>query len=281
MAPAPSPTEPPLSTSLRSSADGRVGRLTLARPEKRNPLGTDTLEDIVAAARWFDAQRDVRVVIVEGEGPSFCGGADVGAFVSAPDDGRDPRDRADAGRRMADAVEAMRAVTVARIQGHCIGGGVVLVSACDLRVATDTARFSIPEVDLGIPLTWGGIPRLVREIGAPATRDLVMTCRPFDAHEANRLGLVQRVVTTDELDCCVEQLAASLTAKAALAVLSTKRHVDAVTAGMVGIDRSWADADGLALALGDPECRAAGERYVEALVARRAASGGSGPQGGS
>ena len=281
MAPTPSPTTPPASASLRASVDGRVGRLTLSRPEKRNPLGTDTLDDIVTVARWFDEQRDVRVVIVEGEGPSFCGGADVGAFVSAPDDGRDPRDRADAGRRMADAVEAMRAVTVARIQGHCIGGGVVLASACDLRVAADTARFAIPEVDLGIPLAWGGVPRLVREIGAPATRDLVMTCRPFDADEAHRLGLVQRVVAPDELDRTVDELAASLAAKAALAVLSTKRHVDAVTAAMVGIDRAWADADGLAVALRDPECRAAGERYVEALLARRAASGGTGAQGGS
>ncbi len=270
------PTPPPASRSLRASVDGRIGRLTLSRPEKRNPLGTDTLEDIVATARWFDAQHDVRVVVVEGQGPSFCGGADVGAFVSAPDDGHDPRSRADAGRRMADAVEAMRAVTVARIQGHCIGGGVVLAAACDLRVASEAASFAIPEIDLGIPLAWGGVPRLVREIGAPATRDLVMTCRTFGAAEAQRLGLVQRVVPDTELDRAVADLAGELAAKAALAVLSTKRHVDAVTSAMVGIDRSWADADGLALALRDPECRAAGERYVEALVARRTASGRAG-----
>ena len=272
-----SPTSaPPSSSSVRVEVDGAVGRLTLTRPEKRNPLGTDTLVDLAVAARWFDEQRSVRVVVVAGEGPAFCGGADVGAFVAAPDDGRDPRERADLGRRMADAVEAMRAVTVARIQGHCIGGGVVLAAACDLRVAAETASFAIPEVDLGIPLAWGGIPRLVREIGAPATRDLVMTCRRFDAAEAARLGLVQRVVAESDLDAAVAELVATLAEKAPHAVQSTKRHVDAVTAAMVGIDRSWADADGLAVALRDPECRAAGERYVEALVARRAVRAASG-----
>ena len=70
----------------------------------------------------------------------------------------------------------MRALTIARIQGWCVGGGLVLAAACDLRLAADTARFSIPEVDLGIPLAWGGIPRLVREIGPALTKELVLTC---------------------------------------------------------------------------------------------------------
>src|SRR5690606_19166115 len=102
----------------------------------------------------------------------------------------DPREAADAGRRAADALEAMRPVTVARIHGHCVGGAVVLAAACDLRVAAASTRFAIPEVDLGIPLAWGGIPRLVREIGPALTKELVMTCRPFGADEAKAAGLL-------------------------------------------------------------------------------------------
>jgi len=262
---------------LRLTVDGQVGRLTLDRPAKRNPLGAETLEAIATAARWFDTQRDVRVVIVAGTGPSFCGGADVGSFAGAPDDDRTPHQRADLGRLMADAVEAMRAVTVAAIQGYCIGGGVVLASACDLRVAASDAVFAVPEVDLGIPLAWGGIPRLIREIGAPATRDLVMTCRRFDAAEAARLGLVQRVVAPEALGDAVADLAGSLAPKAPAALLATKRHIDAVTAQMVGVDRSWADADGLVGALFDPESAEARNRYLEALAARRDAGSSTAP----
>ncbi len=250
---------------LRARADGAVGHLTLTRPDKLNPLSTGVLLGIRDAARWFDTRRDLKVVVVAGEGRSFSAGADVAAFVGAHDDGLTPRDRADSGRRMADALEAMSAVTVARIQGHCIGGGVVLASACDLRVAGESASFAIPEVDLGIPLAWGGIPRLIREIGAPATRDLVMTCRRFDATEALRLGLLQRMVPDAELDAEVDSLVAELLDKASLPLRSTKQHINAVTAEMLGMERSWADADGLAAALHDDESRAAAQRYLQRL----------------
>lgn len=259
---------PPTLPHLRLAVDGAFGRLTLDRPDKLNPLGTDVLEGIATAARWFDAQDDVRVVVVAGAGRSFSAGADVGGFVGSPDDGRTVRDRAEAGTRMGDALEAMRAVTVARLHGHCIGGAVVLASACDLRVAARSTRFAVPEIDLGIPLTWGGIPRLVREIGAPATRDLVMTCRPFDADEAQRLGLVQRVVHDEALDAAVDQLAATLADKPPLALASTKRAIDAVTSSMVQRSATWSDADVLAAALHDPGFRPAAERYLTRLADR-------------
>ena len=92
------------------------------------------------------------------------------------------------GLRMADAIEQMHAVTIARIQGYAVGGGVVLAAVCDLRVAAEDAVFFIPEVDLGLPLAWGGIPRLVREIGPALTKDLVMTCRRFSPAEATAAG---------------------------------------------------------------------------------------------
>ena len=139
----------------------------------------------------------------------------------------------------------------------------MLAAACDLRIAATTSYFSIPEVDLGIPLAWGGIPRLVREIGPALTKELVMTCRPFTSDEALAAGFLNRVVPAADLDQSVEDLVAQLLTKSSLTLRATKRHVDAVTRQMVGLDRSWADADSLVSALRDPESRASAKAYLD------------------
>lgn len=254
--------------TLTVDAAPPVGRLTLRRPAVRNALSRRTLQELVAAAAWFDERRDVKVVVVEGEGVSFCGGFDLHDFAAEPAPGELPREAADDGRRMADAVTGMRAVTVARIQGHCVGGGVVLASSCDLRVAAAGTLFSIPEVDLGIPLAWGGLPRLVREIGPAMTKELVMTCRPFDADEAQRLGFVNRVVPAESLDAEVDGLASELASKSSLTLQVTKRHVNALTEETASTAMSFADADVLAAALRDPESRAVGQAYLQRRARR-------------
>jgi len=124
-------------------------------------------------------------------------------------------------------------------------------------------------VDLGIPLAWGGIPRLVREIGPALTKELVLTCRPFDAEEARAAGFLNRTVPADQLDAVVDELALSLSKKAAHTLFSTKRHVNAVTDQMVGTMRSWSDADGLVTAFGDEECGAARRAYLEGQGVKR------------
>jgi enoyl-CoA hydratase/carnithine racemase len=249
-------------STLDVTAEGAIGRLWLNRPERLNALSTKVLVELAEAARWFDTQKEVRVVVVGGRGRAFSAGADLDGFPALGDAG--VREAADAGRIMADALEAMRAVSVARIQGWCVGGGLVLAAACDMRVATETARFSIPEVDLGIPLAWGGIPRLVREIGPALTRELVITCREFSAAEARDSGFLNRVVAEDRLDEEVETLVQQVASKPAYPVAATKAHVAAVTAQMVGTQRAWSDADGLIGGLLDPECGAARQAYVRA-----------------
>ena len=169
---------------------------------------------------------------------------------------------------MARAIEEMRSVTIARIHGWCVGGGFVLASACDLRVAAASTRFSIPEVDLGIPLTWGAIPRLVRDIGPALTKELVMTCRTFDADEARSIGFLNRVVADDNLVAAVDELAATLAGKAKLALLATKAHVNAVSETMVGTARSWTDADSLSAGFADAEGRAKAQDYLDRRQSR-------------
>ncbi len=206
------------------------------------------------------------MVVVSGEGRAFCAGFDLG---DAPADSLQPgaggweerHSLADLGRRMADAVEGVRAVTVAALHGHVVGGGVVLAAACDLRVAGEDTVFSIPEVDLGIPLGWGGVPRLVREIGPARTRELVMTCRPFDAAEAHAMGFVNRVVPAGEHLAAAGDLAAVIAAKPALPVTVTKQQVAAASA----LPPAFADADALLAALASPESQAAAAEYRRRL----------------
>ena len=255
-------------STIEVRADGARGAITLNRPDKLNQLSTLTLTELVDAARFLDSRPEVKVVIVSGRGRAFCADADLAAFFGgegAAPTARTSRDAADAGRLMADAIEAMRAVTVARLHGHCVGGGLVLAAACDLRVAADDTQFSIPEVDLGIPLAWGGTPRLVREIGATRTKELVMTCRSFSASEAHAMGFLNKVVPAAGLDGCVEDLVAQLESKSLLTLSATKRHVNAVTEGMVGTARAWSDADSLVTALRDPESRAVAAAYLKGL----------------
>ncbi|MAG33652.1 MAG: enoyl-CoA hydratase [Deltaproteobacteria bacterium] len=246
--------------TLSVKSKGAIGELRLDRPEKLNPLSTRSLLELVRAARYFDEQREIKVVVVRGAGRAFSAGADLASFAGQQE--FTTREAAELGREMADALEAMRALSIASIQGWCIGGGLVLAAACDLRIASRETRFSIPEVDLGIPLAWGGIPRLVREIGPALTKELVLTCRPFGAEEARAAGFLNRVVAPDELDAAVDELAESLSRKASHALFSTKRHVNAVTDQMLGTGRSWADADGLVTAFGDEECARARREYL-------------------
>lgn len=244
---------------LQLTIDGARADLLLDRPDRRNALSTQTLLALATAARLIDDHEDVRVVVVRGLGPSFCGGMHLDAFGP---DGDGSIDAARAGREMGDAIEGMQAVAVAAIHGHCVGGGLVLAAACDLRVAADDAQFSIPEVDLGIPLAWGGLHRLVREIGPARAKEFVMTCRPFDATEALGAGFLNRVVAVDQLDTTVDELARLVASKPAFPVQTTKATANAITRSMVSLETATRDDDHLARSLRDEESRAAAADYL-------------------
>ena len=261
--------------TIRVSASGAQGALVLARPERLNALSAKAMREIAAAARWFDEQKDVRVVIVRGEGRSFCAGADLRespVAEAAPGAGRSWAERREVGQlglRMADALEQMRAVTIAQVHGHAVGGGVVLMAACDLRVVAEGTVLSIPEIELGIPLAWGGIPRLVREIGPALTKELVMTCRRFTPEEAKAAGFVNRVVPAARLDDEVQGLARELAAKPVVPVIVTKEHVNAVTRAMSAGHTGFADGDVLLGTVFDPDSLEAARRYRGAALGRR------------
>src|SRR5207249_179800 len=118
--------------------------------------------------------------------------------------------------------------TLARLHVHCIGGAALLASACDLRIGDTTLVVRIPELAIGIPLTWNGVPRLAREIGLPLARDLVMTGRTMEAPEAKQAGFVQRLVPEGELDAAVETAVAELLAMPAAPLAITRSMFGAI-----------------------------------------------------
>jgi enoyl-CoA hydratase/carnithine racemase len=250
---------PPPTTAKRVQADGAVGHLTLARPEKLNALNRATLEELAVAAAWFDEQPAVKVVVVDGDGRAFSAGFDLGDRSWQQ---LGPPERSTAvGRAMAEAIGGMQAITIASIRGHCIGGGVVLAAACDLRVASTTARFRIPEIDLGVPLFWTGVPRLARELGPALTKELVLTGRTFDAEEAKAMRFVNRVAADDALDAETSALATELASKPGLVLRTTKLQVEAA-APLTSDGDAGEDAARSVAALTDEECRAIAAAYV-------------------
>jgi enoyl-CoA hydratase/carnithine racemase len=261
-------------TDVRVEVDGAVGALVLDRPERLNALTYETLRELARAARWFDDQEDVKVVVVRGEGRAFCAGFDTRAFgsgdaASVPGGAGSPRANADLGRAMADAIGDMRAITIAQVHGRAVGGAVVVMMACDLRYASADLRLSMPEMDLGIPMTWGAVPRLVREIGPSATKDLVLSCRDVDAEEALRLGLVNGITPVSDLADAVAAIAAGIARKSSLTLEQTKRQIDAVAEQLATRASAFGDADLIATALADAESREVGRAFVAERARRR------------
>jgi enoyl-CoA hydratase/carnithine racemase len=239
--------------TISVESDGRQASLTLNRPHKLNALSAQKQQEIIEAAYWFNEQPDLKVVVVSGAGGTFSGGVDLSVLIDMPADEDEARELADLGRRMADAVEDIDAVTVASIRGHCVGGGVVLAAACDIRLAAADTYFAIPETAIGIPLAWGGIQRLVRELGPALTRELVMTCRPFSAEEARAAGFLNRVVSSDDLDDSVEEMVNELLRRSQHTLHVTKRAVREATRSLVDTEASKGDAAALVASRSDEE----------------------------
>lgn len=254
--------------TIKVEVEGALGRLILNRPERLNAIGATMLQELAEAARWFDTHRELRVVIVSGNGRAFSAGADLrdsptGAANAANSSWLYRREVGQYGLRAADAIEQMHAVTIAQVHGYAVGGGLVLMALCDLRIAADDAVFFIPEIDLGVPLAWGGIPRLVREIGPALTKELVMTCRRFTPVEAKAAGFLNRLVAPAQLEREVNQLASELVGKPSVPVMITKEHVNAVTRAMSAGITSFADGDALLSSIGEAESRAAARNYTK------------------
>jgi len=186
---------------LRVDAGDAVRVVTLDRPDARNALTPDALDDLRAAV----TDADEPVVYVHGAGDAFCAGADLGVVREL--DG--PRGEAFArrGQRTMNAIEDSDSVVLAGVDGAARGGGVELALACDVRVCTPEATFAEPGVSLGVFGAWGGTRRLPAAVGATHAADLSLSGRTVDAETAREIGLVSRVVA--EPRAVAEEIAAN------------------------------------------------------------------------
>jgi enoyl-CoA hydratase/carnithine racemase len=239
---------------------GAVTRVWLNRPAKLNALSPTALEEIVAAFTSLQERFETQVVVLGGRGRAFCAGADRTDPPSrlARGSGAGPRERrwvSQLGRRALHAIERLEAITIARLHGHVIGGGVVLALACDFRIAASDMQLHVPEVDLGIPLTWGAVPRLVRELGMARAKEVILLCDRIDAARSERLGLVNAVVDPAALDATVDDWASRLAAKPTWAVHMTKSQFQAYAHTSAVGDVTAMDGDLLAAATAEDPSR--------------------------
>jgi len=244
-----------------SAAEGVV-RVIFDRPDVLNALSPSVLSDLVEACATIAGDDSIKVVRFEGAGKAFSAGADLPAFLAALN-GADGRALADLGRRATNAIAELPQITIAGIHGHCVGGGVVLAAACDIRIAADDARFMIPELDAGIPLAWGGVEWVVRLVGETLAADLVLSCRPFRAEEALQAGFISRIMPRDQLQDELTALARSVASKSRYVLRVTKQQLLAIRGATFDARN---DADALLGAFEDPESAQQGMRYVAAAI---------------
>ncbi|MFT3986504.1 enoyl-CoA hydratase [Aestuariivirga sp.] len=220
----PSPTP-----NLQAFIDGSTGWLVLNRPERRNALNTAMWEGIPALIKSLDEHVDVKAIVVRGAGTeAFAAGADISEFDSSR---KDAADAVTYAARNAEAYGALRQAqkpVIAMIQGHCIGGGLGLALACDLRVADMTASFAIPPARLGLAYPLDGLRDLVSAIGPAAAKDLIFTAHRLGAEEALRLRLIDRAVADAEAE--TRLISAAIAEGAPLTLRHAKRALDMIAA---------------------------------------------------
>ena len=207
--------------------------LSLDRPEKHNAMNAAMIAELAAAAADLEADRDVRVVVLAASGRTFCAGGDLSWMRDQSVRDRDGKiDAALELARMLQALDELPMPLVGRVQGNAFGGGVGLMSVCDVVVAAEDAQFALTETRLGlIPATIG--PYVVRRIGEGASRRHLLSGRRFDVGEAHRIGLVSTVSAPDQLDRTVGEEVSAFLECAPGAVADAKRLVRQLARGEV------------------------------------------------
>ena len=201
----------------------RTGLITLNRPKQLNALNDTLMDELGAAMRAFDADAQIGCIVITGSDKAFAAGADIGAmatleFVDAY--------KADFITRNWETIRSVRKPVIAAVAGFALGGGCELAMMCDFIIAADTAKFGQPEIKLGIIPGAGGTQRLPRAVGKAKAMDMVLTARMMDAAEAERVGLVSRVVPADQLLAETLAAAATICAMSLPSVMMAKESVN-------------------------------------------------------
>ena len=215
--------------TLKVAVKGAVATVTLNRPDARNAMSAQLMREMIACASRVAALREVDVVILRGSGKCFSAGADLKDASRWA--GQMPLDQqreiASLGYRMARAWEELPQITIAAIEGYAIGGGLALVAALDWRVIASDAFVSLPEIALGIPLTWGTLPRLVNLVGPARAKRLSILCERIPAADALAMGLADYAAEPGKTLQAARAVAKQVLALPRNSVRMTKESVNA------------------------------------------------------
>jgi len=242
-------------------------RVRLNRPAQLNALNDEVRLIISDTLNELMERPDIRLLVLSGEGASFCAGADLTttSYPKVEGDWSTRRNRTATWQKVLEQLDRIPQVTIASIQRHAIGGGALMATACDFRVISDDITFRIPELALGIPNVWNGTPLLAREVGLPTTRDWVMTARNVSAKELVRAGWAQRCVKPDQLSDATEQLVRQLLAIPAAPLAMTRSMTSALGRAESGMQMGWADADLQQWSFTEEEHKAVIRSYVKGV----------------
>jgi enoyl-CoA hydratase/carnithine racemase len=241
----------PSKLPVRAEIKGPVGYLILDRPERRNALSFDMWKSVTRLIGELSADTAVRVIVLRGAGDlPFCAGADISEFETVRASSEGARAYEEANVVAFDAIAACPKPTIAMIRSFCMGGGVGLAAACDLRVASLSAEFAIPPGKLGLAYPPSAIRYIVAAIGASHAKDLLYTARRVKADEAEKLGFINRLVAEDALESEVEKLASTIAENAPLSLRAGKLAINYasgysndVSAVKAAADRCFDSAD--------------------------------------
>ncbi|HKP47932.1 MAG TPA: enoyl-CoA hydratase-related protein [Pyrinomonadaceae bacterium] len=202
----------------------RIVTVTINRPDKLNALSRETIAALSDAFQTFKNDNELRAIILTGAGErAFSAGTDLSELIDVPSEQALPV--AQRGQKLCEQIEQSSVPVIAAVNGIAAGGGCELALACHLRVASEQARFSLPETKLGIIPGYGGTQRLLRELGRARSLELILTSGSIDAAAAMNLGLVNQVVQASELLATAESLAAQIAELAPLAIRACLRAV--------------------------------------------------------
>ncbi|BDC19600.1 enoyl-CoA hydratase-related protein [Acidianus sp. HS-5] len=207
--------------TLETKIENGIGWIILNRPDKLNAINLKMLEELEAEAKKFEENSEVKVIIFTGNGKAFSAGADISQFKEL--NSISAWNFAKKGRKVMDYIESITKPTIAMINGYALGGGLELALACDFRIAAAETSLGLPEINLGIYPGFGGTQRLVRTIGKARALELIMTGDKISASDAERIGLVNKVVPLSSLKEETIKFASRLMEKSpiALAILKT------------------------------------------------------------
>ena len=206
---------------------GHVRHVILNRPEKRNAMNQELLRALGEALRGAAAEQSVHCVVLRGEGRVFSAGVDLVELLSSTGDAGSLRTFRGVFLECANLCEEMAKPVVCQIHHTCVGGALEVALGCDLRIASSDSQFGLPEVKFGIIPDVGGSTRLPAVVGLGRAKELIMTAKMIDAAQAERIGLINRVVAPEELEQASAALVDELLANSHIAVGRAKRVIDA------------------------------------------------------